>query len=291
MAGASIKAIKTRMNSVESTKQITKAMELVASSKLRRAKEKAESSRPYFSTLYESVKDIAQNTRGVKDDFLKQREVKNKCYIVVAGDRGLAGGYNSNVLKATVTDMDNKKEKVITVGKKSYEFFSKRGYDLVKSVPSVEDCGYDKALEIANAAMDLYKKGEVDEVYISYTKFISPLVQEVKLVKILPLVFNNDEDVVETKKEGEPKKARVQYLPSPEAVLSYIIPKYVSGTIYGGVIESFASEQGARRTAMESATDNANEMLSTLELSYNRARQSAVTQEITEIVGGVEALK
>lgn len=291
MAGASIKAIKTRMNSVESTKQITKAMELVASSKLRRAKEKAESSRPYFSTLYESVKDIAQNTRGVKDDFLKQREVKNKCYIVVAGDRGLAGGYNSNVLKATVTDMDNKKEKVITVGKKSYEFFSKRGYDLVKSVPSVEDCGYDQALEIANAAMDLYKKGEVDEVYISYTKFISPLVQEVKLVKILPLVFNNDEDVVETKKEGEPKKARVQYLPSPEAVLSYIIPKYVSGTIYGGVIESFASEQGARRTAMESATDNANEMLSTLELSYNRARQSAVTQEITEIVGGVEALK
>lgn len=291
MAGASIKAIKTRMNSVESTKQITKAMELVASSRLRRAKEKAESSRPYFSTLYESVKDIAQNTRGVKDDFLKQREVKNKCYIVVAGDRGLAGGYNSNVLKATVTDMDNKKEKVITVGKKSYEFFSKRGYDLVKSVPSVEDCGYDQALEIANAAMDLYKKGEVDEVYISYTKFISPLVQEVKLVKILPLVFNNDEDVVETKKEGEPKKARVQYLPSPEAVLSYIIPKYVSGTIYGGVIESFASEQGARRTAMESATDNANEMLSTLELSYNRARQSAVTQEITEIVGGVEALK
>lgn len=291
MAGASIKAIKTRMNSVESTKQITKAMELVASSKLRRAKEKAESSRPYFSTLYESVKDIAQNTRGVKDDFLKQREVNNKCYIVVAGDRGLAGGYNSNVLKATVTDMDNKKEKVITVGKKSYEFFSKRGYDLVKSVPSVEDCGYDQALEIANAAMDLYKKGEVDEVYISYTKFISPLVQEVKLVKILPLVFNNDEDVVETKKEGEPKKARVQYLPSPEAVLSYIIPKYVSGTIYGGVIESFASEQGARRTAMESATDNANEMLSTLELSYNRARQSAVTQEITEIVGGVEALK
>lgn len=291
MAGASIKAIKTRMNSVESTKQITKAMELVASSKLRRAKEKAESSRPYFSTLYESVKDIAQNTRGVKDDFLKQREVNNKCYIVVAGDRGLAGGYNSNVLKATVTDMDNKKEKVITVGKKSYEFFSKRGYDLVKSVPSVEDCGYDQALEIANAAMDLYKKGEVDEVYISYTKFISPLVQEVKLVKILPLVFNNDENVVETKKEGEPKKARVQYLPSPEAVLSYIIPKYVSGTIYGGVIESFASEQGARRTAMESATDNANEMLSTLELSYNRARQSAVTQEITEIVGGVEALK
>lgn len=279
------------MNSVESTKQITKAMELVASSKLRKAKDKAESTRPYFSTLYDSVKDIAQNTRGVKDDFLKQREVKNKCYIVVAGDRGLAGGYNSNVLKSTVAHMDNKQEKVITIGKKANEFFSKRGYDVVNSMPIVEDCGYNESLEVAQSAMDLYKKGEVDEVYMVYTKFLSPLVQEVKLVKVLPLVFDKNETIKDTKKEDSVRKPRVQYLPSAEAVLSYIIPKYVSGTVYGGVIESFASEQGARRTAMESATDNANEMLSKLELSYNRARQSAVTQEITEIVGGVEALK
>ncbi|RDY23566.1 ATP synthase F1 subunit gamma [Romboutsia maritimum] len=291
MAGAGIKAIKTRIGSVESTKQITKAMELVASSKLRKAKEKAESSRPYFTTLYDSVKDIAQNTRGVKDDFLKQREVKNKCYIVVAGDRGLAGGYNSNVLKSTVAHMEDKKEKVMTIGKKSYEFFSKRGYDVVKSVSSVEECGYNESLEIAQGAMDLYKKGEVDEVYMVYTKFISPLVQDVKLVKLLPLAFDKDENLNETKKEENSRKPRVQYLPSAEAVLSYIIPKFVSGTVYGGVLESFASEQGARRTSMESATDNANEMLSKLELSYNRARQSAVTQEITEIVGGVEALK
>lgn len=291
MAGAGIKAIKTRMNSVESTKQITKAMELVASSKLRKAKEKAESSRPYFTTLYDSVKDIAQNTRGVKDDFLKQREVKNKCYIVVAGDRGLAGGYNSNVLKSTVAHMADKKEKVMTIGKKSSEFFSKRGYDVVKSISSVEECGYNESLEIAQSAMDLYKKGEVDEVYMVYTEFISPLVQDVKLVKLLPLAFDKDENLDETKKEDNSRKPRVQYLPSAEAVLSYIIPKFVSGTVYGGVLESFASEQGARRTAMESATDNANEMLSKLELSYNRARQSAVTQEITEIVGGVEALK
>ena len=136
--------------------------------------------------------------------------------------------------------------------------------------------------------MDLYKKGEIDEVYIAYTEFVSPLVQNVKLIKVLPLVFENKNT---ESQENSVRRGRVQYLPSAEAVLGYIIPKYVSGIIYDGVIESFASEQAARRTAMSSATDNADAMLSNLELSYNRARQSAVTQEITEIVGGVEALK
>lgn len=288
MAGAGIKEIKTRMTSVESTKQITKAMELVASSKLRKAKEKAESSRPYFNTLYSTIQEISQNTRGIKNDLLKQRDVKNRCYIVVAGDRGLAGGYNSNVLKATVSHMEGKQEKIISIGKKSYEFFEKRGYEVLKSIPSVEDCNYDNALEISQSAVELYKKGEVDEVYMAYTEFVSPLVQNVKVIKVLPLVFENEEA---KSQEKSARKATVKYLPSAEAVLGYIIPKYISGTIYGGVIESFASEQGARRTAMESATDNADEMLSDLELKYNRARQSAVTQEITEIVGGVEALK
>jgi len=287
--GAGIKEIKNRINSVQSTQQITKAMELVASSKMRKAKDKALASRPYFNTMYETVKDIATNTRGVRDVFLKQREVKNRCYIVIAGDRGLAGGYNSNIFKLTTAHMDGRQEKVIALGKKSVEFFSKKGYDLLVSQDNVENCDYEKTLEIANTAMDLYKKGEVDEVYISYTEFVSPLVQRPKLIKILPLVFEKDETEVKSKEEG--RKARVQYLPSPEAVLSYIIPKYVSGIIYDGVIESFASEQSARRNAMKSASDNADEMLSTLELSYNRARQSSITQEITEIVGGVEALK
>ena len=287
--GAGIKEIKNRIHSVQSTQQITKAMELVASSKMRKAKDKALASRPYFNTMYETVKDIATNTRGVRDVFLKPREVKNRCYIVIAGDRGLAGGYNSNIFKLTTAHMDGKQEKVIALGKKSVEFFSKRGYDLLISQDSVENCDYEKTLEVANTAMDLYKKGEVDEVYISYTEFVSPLVQRPQLKKILPLVFEKDETEVKSKEEG--RKARVQYLPSPEAVLSYIIPKYVSGIIYDGVIESFASEQSARRNAMKSASDNADEMLSTLELSYNRARQSSITQEITEIVGGVEALK
>ena len=288
MAGAGSKEIKTRMTSVESTKQITKAMQLVASSKLRKAKERAESSRPYFTTLYNTINEISQSTKGVKNDFLVQREVKNKCYIVVAGDRGLAGGYNSNVLKSVVNHMAGKQEKIISIGKKAHEFFDKRGYEIVNSIENVEHCNYDNALEISNNVMDLYKKGEIDEVYIAYTEFVSPLVQNVKLIKVLPLVFENKNT---ESQENSVRRGRVQYLPSAEAVLGYIIPKYISGTIYGGVIESFASEQGARRTAMESATDNAEEMLSDLELKYNRARQSSVTQEITEIVGGVEALK
>ena len=288
MAGAGIKEIKNRIGSVQSTKQVTKAMELVSSSKMRKAKDRALASRPYFNTMYNTVKDIATNTRGVRDPFLKQREVKNKCYIVIAGDRGLAGGYNSNIFKLTTAHMDGKQEKVMTVGKKATEFFQKRGYDILVAEESVEKCDYDSTLALANQAMDLYKKGEIDELYICYTEFISPLTQTPKLMKVLPLAFDKEEG---KSKDNSGSRARVQYLPSPEAVLSYLIPKYVSGVVYDGVIESFASEQSARRNAMKSASDNADEMLSTLELSYNRARQTAVTQEITEIVGGVEALK
>ena len=286
MAGAGIKEIKTRINSVNSTKQVTKAMELVASSKMRKAKDRALAARPYFGTMYDTVRDIATNTRGVRNVFLKQREVKNKCYIVVAGDRGLAGGYNSNIMKLVLSHMGDKKEKVMPIGKKANEFFAKRGYDILKSAESVEKCGYEETLAFAQEAMDLYKKGEVDEVYMVYTEFVSPLTQRPKLLKVLPLAFDKEEN-----KEQSAKGTRVQYLPSAEVVLGHIIPKYVSGIVYDGVIESFASEQAARRTAMSSANDNADEMLSNLELSYNRARQSAVTQEITEIVGGVEALK
>ena len=289
MAGAGIKEIKNRIGSVNSTKQVTKAMELVASSKMRKAKDRALAARPYFGTMYDTVRDIATNTRGVRNVFLKQREVKNKCYIVVAGDRGLAGGYNSNIMKLVLSHMGDKKEKVMPIGKKANEFFAKRGYDILKSAESVEKCGYEETLAFAQEAMDLYKKGEVDEVYMVYTEFVSPLTQRPKLLKVLPLAFDKEEN--KETKEQSAKGTRVQYLPSAEVVLGHIIPKYVSGIVYDGVIESFASEQAARRTAMSSANDNADEMLSNLELSYNRARQSAVTQEITEIVGGVEALK
>lgn len=282
-----MKEIKTRIKSVESTKQITKAMELVSSSKFRKAKERAESARPYFNTLYNTVQDIAKNTSNSRNVFLKERKVNNVCYIVIAGDRGLAGGYNSNILKAVITHNKLGTGKVITVGKKAKESLSKRGYEVIDYIESVEKCVYEDANRVAQTAMEAYKNGEVDEVNLVYTEFISALSQEPKIVKLLPVTIDN----TNTEKEVKKGKAAVQYLPSADAVLGYVLPKYVSGSVYGAIAESFASEQAARRTAMESATDNANEMISKLELVYNRARQAAVTQEISEIVGGAAAAK
>ncbi|MDU7535841.1 ATP synthase F1 subunit gamma [Romboutsia timonensis] len=287
MAGAGMKEIKTRIKSVESTKQITKAMELVSSSKFRKAKERAESARPYFNTLYNTVQDIAKNTSNSRNVFLKERKVNNVCYIVIAGDRGLAGGYNSNILKAVIAHNKLGTGKVITVGKKAKESLSKRGYEVIDYIESVEKCVYEDANRVAQTAMEAYKNGEVDEVNLVYTEFISALSQEPKIVKLLPVTIDN----TNTEKEVKKGKAAVQYLPSADAVLGYVLPKYVSGSVYGAIAESFASEQAARRTAMESATDNANEMISKLELVYNRARQAAVTQEISEIVGGAAAAK
>ena len=282
-----MKEIKTRIKSVESTKQITKAMELVSSSKFRKAKERAESARPYFNTLYNTVQDIAKNTSNSRNVFLKERKVNNVCYIVIAGDRGLAGGYNSNILKAVIAHNKLGPGKVIPVGKKAKESLSKRGYEVIDYIESVEKCVYEDANRVAQTAMEAYKNGEVDEVNLVYTEFISALSQEPKIVKLLPVTIDN----TNTEKEVKKGKAAVQYLPSADAVLGYVLPKYVSGSVYGAIAESFASEQAARRTAMESATDNANEMISKLELVYNRARQAAVTQEISEIVGGAAAAK
>ena len=282
-----MKEIKTRIKSVESTKQITKAMELVSSSKFRKAKERAESARPYFNTLYNTVQDIAKNTSNSKNVFLKERKVNNVCYIVVAGDRGLAGVYNSNILKAVIAHNKLATGKIIPVGKKAKESLSKRGYEVIDYIESVEKCVYEDANRVAQTAMEAYKNGEVDEVNLVYTEFISALSQEPKIVKLLPVTIDN----TNTEKEVKKGKAAVQYLPSADAVLGYVLPKYVSGSVYGAIAESFASEQAARRTAMESATDNANEMISKLELVYNRARQAAVTQEISEIVGGAAAAK
>lgn len=281
---AGMKEIKTRIKSVESTKQITKAMELVASSKFRKAKDRAESARPYFNTLYSTVQDIAGNTSGNKNVFLKERDVKNVCYIVIAGDRGLAGGYNSNILKAVIAHNNSNGGKVISVGKKAKESLSKRGYEIIDSIESVEDAVYEDANRVAQVAMEAYKNGEVDEVNLVYTEFISAISQEPKVVKLLPVTIDKNEEL-----ELKKSRAAVQYLPSADAVLGYILPKYVSGSVYGAIAESYASEQAARRTAMESATDNATEMISKLELVYNRARQAAVTQEISEIVAGASA--
>lgn len=286
MAQAGMRDIKRRIRSVSNTKQITKAMELVSSAKLRRTREKLEKTRPYYNTIVRSINDILASTSGIKHPFLEKREVKKSAYIVITADRGLCGGYNNNVIKLTEENIKNKENAVIiAVGQKGRDFFRRRGYNLVGEFVHIsENPQYSHAREIGNIVIDLYKKKEIDEVNVVYTQFESTISQVTKIMKLLPA-----ENVVE--KEGRKKTTLVEYEPSPEEVLDYLIPKYIHSVIYGAMIEASASEQAARRNAMESATDNAQEMIEDLKLSYNRARQASITQEIAEIVGGAEALK
>ena len=283
MAGGSMKDIKRRIKSVESTKQITKAMELVASSKLRRAKEKVEQSRPYFNIIRETISDILLHTKITDSPYTVSREVKSSLFIVVAGDRGLAGGYNSNLLKAAVQEMKGKNPKIITVGRKSQEYFVKRGYDVLAKFPHIaENLNFVDAGHIVGYMMDAFDKREIDEAYICYTEFVSSLSQIPRIKKLLPLVAVKEDGV---------KASQLEYEPSPGAVFRQMVPRYLEGIVYSTIVDAYAAEQGARRTAMESATDNANEMIESLNLQYNRARQAAITQEISEIVGGAEALQ
>ncbi|MGL5256694.1 MAG: ATP synthase F1 subunit gamma [Proteocatella sp.] len=283
MAGAGMKDIKRRIKSVESTMQITKAMELVSSAKLRKAKEKVENSRPYFNILQETILKILDNTKSLKSAYTENREVKNSLFIIIAGDRGLAGGYNANILKASIAAMSGKHAKVIAVGRKSVEYFGKRDYDVVQNYTNIaEGVDFIDAALITSVANNMYRKKQVDEVYICYTEFVSALTQTPKVMKLLPLqIQKNPADIVSS----------MEFEPSAEDVFDRMIPRYLEGIVYSTIVDAFAAEQGARRTAMESASDNASDMIDSLSLLYNRARQASITQEITEIVGGAEAIK
>ncbi|MCH5208663.1 MAG: ATP synthase F1 subunit gamma [Oscillospiraceae bacterium] len=280
MASGNMKAIKRRIKSVGSTKQITKAMQLVASSKLRKAKVRAEQARPYFNELYRSMCEIASG-RNIQTVFTERREVKRRLFIVVAGDRGLAGGYNSNVLKlaAAAHKDDAEKPKIIAIGRKAVEYFAKRGYELVASYANIaENIKPNTAQDIANIAVDLFTNKEVDEVVVFYTMFVSSMSQQPQSMAVLPMTTTELENTVE-----------ITYDPSPEAVFNRIVPRFTASLIQCAVVESYASEQGARRTAMENATDNADAMTESLSLLYNRARQASITTEIIDIVSGASA--
>ena len=281
IASGNMKAIKRRIKSVGSTKQITKAMQLVASSKLRKAKARAEQARPYFNELYKTMCEIASANTDFSTIYTVKREVKHRLFIVVAGDRGLAGGYNSNILKMAVAAHANdaEKPKIIAIGKKAGEFFSKRDYDIVASYANIaEDIKPNTAQDIANLAIDMFANGEVDEVVVFYTMFVSSMSQEPHSMSVLPM------ETVELEDYGV-----MSYDPSPEAVFNRIVPRFTASLIQCAVVESYASEQGARRTAMENATDNADAMTESLSLLYNRARQSSITTEIIDIVSGASA--
>lgn len=276
-----MKDIKRRIKSVGSTRQITKAMELVSSSKLRKAKMRAEQARPYFNELYKSLCEIASANTDLSTVFTVKREVKHRLFIVIAGDRGLAGGYNSNILKlaASAHADDAEKPKIIAIGKKSIEYFDKREYDIVASYANIaENIKPNLAQDIADIAIEMFRKGEVDDVQIFYTMFVSPITQEAQQMAILPM------ETVKLENYGT-----MNYDPSPEAVFNRIVPRFTASLIQCAVVEAYASEQGARRTAMENATDNADAMNESLSLLYNRARQASITTELIDIVSGASA--
>ncbi len=282
---ANMKAVKLRIKSVENTMQITKAMELVASSKLRRAKERSDNCRPYFEELYDTLKTIAIGNTDFSSIYAKASEGTKVCYVVIAGDRGLAGGYNNNLFKCFEADAAGKEYTVLPIGKKAVEYFKRRKADILSeefaeiASISVGDC-----FEVARLICEEFKTGEYSTVGLVYTEFVSMLSQEPHFVPVLPLSELTDEE------ETEPVRNLILYEPESTEVFDAIVPEYMAGVVFGAVCDSVASEQAARRTAMESATSNAEEMIGTLNLQYNRARQASITQEITEIVGGAEGL-
>ena len=279
MAGASMKDIKLRIRSVESTMQITKAMQLVASSKLRGARARMEASRPYMKVARRAVWDIALHNTGAESQYVIPREVKHRCYIVLAGDRGLAGSYNANMFKRIEWDSRDANCCVIPIGRKAREYYNRKGVKIITEVDKVEGLTLEACADIAQRVLDSYDAGEYDEVVLAYTSFVSVLTQKTKLKPLLPLDTHD-----------APERTSRQMLCEPDAdtLLKGFLPQYLAGLIYAAACDSFASEQAARRVAMDSATKNASEMIEDLSLRYNRARQSSITQELTEIVAGAE---
>jgi ATP synthase F1 subcomplex gamma subunit len=290
MAGAGVRDYKRRIRSVKNTQQITKAMKMVAAAKLRRAQEKAESSRPYNETLRGTVARLASVAFDVRHPLLEVREeVRKVGYIVVTADRGLCGAYNTNIIRAAQTAMAEDERKVetgiVAVGRKSRDFYRKRGPIDAEFVALGDEISYADAREVAQYVINAYENEEMDEVYLVYARFVNVLRQVPTVTKLLPLD--------PPKSEGDAEEGFVDYIyePSAEDILVSLLPRYVGSQIYNAMLEGKASEHGARMTAMGNATQNAGEMIDNLTLAMNKLRQAAITDEILDIVGGAEALK
>ena len=302
MAG-NMKAVKLRIKSVQSTMQITKAMELVASSKLRRAKERSEKCRPYFDELYSTLVNIANSNTDFSSIYAKDNVNEKVCYVVIAGDRGLAGGYNSNLFKCFEADAKGKAYSVLPIGKKAVEYFKHKNAEiLTEAFGEIAPIAVADSFAISNLICEEYKKGAFGCVSLVYTEFINILSQVPHAVATLPLADikhgkageGRSSAAAAASESAEVKAGGVKniilYEPDSTEVFNTIVPEYLAGVIYGAICDSVASEQAARRTAMDAATSNAEEMIEQLNLHYNRARQASITQEITEIVGGAEGL-
>lgn len=276
MAGVSSRELRNRIRSMESTRQLTKAMEMVASSRLRRAQARLQNSRPYFEILRSTITSIVEANRDFSSPYLTHRGSNKTACIVIAGDRGLAGGYNSNVLRLALYETEGKEAAVIPIGRKAVDFFHGRDIPIfTETLADAENMSVGGCFTLSAQLCKAYLSGEFDEVHIAYTGFTSILTQTPAALQLLPLL-----------RHSAAPASDILYEPNSIEVFDAIIPEYVGGMVYGALCESRAAEQAARRAAMDSATRNAGEMIDELKLKFNRARQAAITQEISEIVAG-----
>ena len=278
--------IKRRKSSISSTQQITKAMKLVSTVKLQKAKTHAEQTQPYFNHMYQTMSSMLAKSSNINHPYLTPGESDRKAVIVITSNRGLAGGYNSNIVKlVTSGDLDRTKLDIYAVGGKGAETLARRGYDIKEDLSEImEGPTYQDAKNLCNKVLDSFSKGEIGEIYLAYTHFKNTVSQEAKLIKLLPV------EVDPTQEDGSDDNVMMNYEPNEEEALGMIIPKYITSIFYGALVEAVASENGARMQAMDSATSNAEEMISDLSLKYNRARQGSITQELTEIIAGANAI-
>lgn len=286
----SLKEIDTRIKSTKKMKQITKAMNMVSSSKLRRAESNTKQFRPYMEKMQDAITAVAGSDKNSRHPMLQQREVKKSAYLVITSDKGLAGAYNANVLKHLIKDIEEKHASkddysILVLGQTGVDFLKNKGYDIHDSLIDVPDQPSFKEVQaIAKKAIDLYSEEEVDEVKIYFSHFVSVLENTPSTKTVLPL-SPQDSSL------GHGQMSSYEFEPDKEAILSVILPQYVESLIYGTILDAKASEHATRMTAMKNASDNASEIIDDLSIQYNRARQAAITQQITEIVGGSVALE
>ena len=289
---ASMRDIKRRRASIQSTGQITKAMKLVSTVKLQKSRTKAESSKPYFSEMYETIASMLEKTGNMHHKYLRSGAAGKRAVIAITSNRGLAGGYNSNIVKliAASPELDPIGTKVYSIGKKGRDGLIRKGYEIAEDYSEIiNEPLYQDAADLTQELLSEFGSGEIVEIYLAYTSFKNTVVHTPKLMRLLP--FDKEAAEATANVQGEPtSQALMNYEPSAEEVLDKIIPKYMSSMIYGALLEAVASENGARMTAMDSATNNAEEMLGKLDIQYNRARQGSITQELTEIIAGANAI-
>ncbi len=284
---ASMRDIKRRKVSVQSTQQITKAMKLVSTVKLQRARATAERSKRYFDSMYKTVQSILARTGNIEHKFLQPGESTKKAVIVITSNRGLAGGYNSNIIKLITRHETWKKEdvEIYAIGSKGRDALARSGYTIRMDMSDiVEEPAYADAMQLSKTLLESFENGEIGEIYLAYTAFKNTVSHVPTLLKLLPV------DRQEMEASEEETIAPMNFEPDEEGALDLLIPKYITSLIYGGLIEAVASENGARMQAMDSATSNAEEIINDLTLKYNRARQGSITQELTEIIAGADAI-